>query len=86
MSITIDKGVPLPKRRGRRVKSEWREWPFDRMAVGDSFFARAMLEAHAARTASQEYMSRFRDVLFETRATDCDEITKLPGVRVWRIK
>ncbi|HEU4627205.1 MAG TPA: hypothetical protein VFS52_20760 [Steroidobacteraceae bacterium] len=85
-NFCIDDAVPLPPKKGRRPRSEWRQWPFAIMELGNSFFAAAMLEAISAQAAAREYEREHPDVKFATRATDCDEITKLPGVRLWRIR
>lgn len=86
ISWHIDRDVPIPPKPGRKLKSAWRAWPFADMQVGDSVFFGGLLLSMAARTASQDYAARERTAKFTTRAFDKDPITKLPGVRVWRIK
>lgn len=84
LGFTLDVGVPIPPRKGRINKDEWTRWPFADMDVGDSFFAPGV--SLGARTASQDYAWMHPGVKFTTRSFDEDPITKLPGLRVWRIR
>ena len=68
----IEKGVPIPKK-GREKKV----WPFDEMAVGDSFFVTADLHGRA-QTAASWYSRRDRKK-FTVRKVD-------GGYRVWRTR
>jgi hypothetical protein len=77
MSVSIDKGVPIPgahRAGGRQPKYPWRE-----MEVGDSFFVPKPegkdLRQLMARLASQACY--YKPLIFTTRGVD-------GGVRVWR--
>ncbi len=84
LGFIIDERVPIPPRKGRTPKADWRTWPFPDLEVGDSFFSSGV--ACTARFAALDYQKAHPGVRFTTRAFDEDPVTKLPGVRVWRIR
>lgn len=72
MTIKIEKGVPLPKRRGTKRS----KYPFADMEVGDSFFFSETRERVSA--AARAYGARTKKK-FASRV-DGD------GCRIWRTK
>lgn len=69
MEIKIDKNVPIPKdSRGGKLK-----YPFDKMAIGDSFFSLSK----SARGAATIY-GRRHEMKFSSREEN-------NGVRIWRV-
>lgn len=84
MNYSIDPNVPIPARRGRLPKAQWKKWPFAELEVGWS----VSLQGHpnTVRAAATEFSLHNRPKRFLCRWFDEDPITKLPGTRVWRIR
>lgn len=82
MTITIDKGIPLPDSKQGKVKSGPNErgpYPWRTMEIGDSFFVDlpvARVSGHASLTGTR--LKRF----FSCRAWTEGEVE---GTRVWRV-
>lgn len=85
MSIAIDSGLVLPKKRGGNSRGT--RYPFEQMKVGDSFFAPGM-SGLAASAAAAEHARRnqHHDLKYASRAVESDPIHKTHGIRVWRIR
>jgi hypothetical protein len=73
----VQRNIPLPPRSGHAL------YPFGRMKVGDSFLA----PVDKRRTVMQAawLAGKRRGWTFKAR-DDRDELGKLRGVRVWRVK
>lgn len=79
----IDKGVPLPKRRGKEPHNfEPTIYPFGAMQVGDSFFAPGI--SNSAAVAAADYSRLHPGVKFASRAFERDPLKCLAGHRIWR--
>jgi hypothetical protein len=86
-TFTIDTYVPIPPRTGRKPRCVWTPWPFAQMAVGHSFFV--PFTEPCSRNASQAYGEFKRanpGTDFLMRTVERDQVTQLPGIRVWRTK
>ena len=68
----VEKGIPEPKPRSRRV------YPWFEMEVGDSFFVQKA-KGDAAKQAAYSASDRYRPKAFVAHCVE-------GGVRVWRIK
>lgn len=75
MTIQIDKGVPLPK---RRLPSE-PMYPWRSMEIGDSFFVE---KRGASMTKQALAAGKASNRKFITRSVEENGVT---GIRVWRI-
>ena len=74
MSVQIDTGVPLPPERAYSVRFRY---PFERMAVGDSFLCPDN-HIKSVRAAAHQFGKRTTK-RFVTRMTP-------DGLRVWRVQ
>ena len=74
LSVAIDDYVPLPNRTGGPGR---RKWPFDKLAVGQSFFAPGKL------SMGSTYMVAKARTGFEFTQSRVVE-NGVSGVRVWR--
>lgn len=72
MTITIDKGVPVPSKRGS-IK-----YPFASMEIGDSFFAADKKLTHLYNAISSARLTGLINGQKYTLRTEAN------GVRVWR--
>ena len=89
--FVIDAGVEMVNA-GRKTF-----YPFDKMKVGDSFFApqvegRTKNRHQNVVSSSARYYAKLNDVAFKTRSAVETKIhssgvdSNVPGVRVWRVK
>lgn len=72
MDYKLEKGIPLPKRPGRKPT-----YPFEQMHIGDSFFVKngkARSLRNSATNASRKSKHRYAVRIVEG------------GVRIWRVK
>lgn len=82
-AFKIDRGVPLPAGKARGYQ---RQYPFDKMKVGDSFFV-ATKEQKAKQTNLLNAAAHFRNYA-RTAAGKLFRIKtglETGGIRVWRI-
>lgn len=79
MEIKIEKGIPLPSRRGDLLK--W-NLPFHKMSVGDSF----KLTQTGGRTSIYHEIKLFTNKHKRKRFTVQVLNKKAKTIRVWRIK
>ena len=78
MTFEIEHGVPMPKLRNK--------YPFEHMAVGDSFFvsdeeAEEMGIGKTTISSAASYAGKRLNVIFITKAAEKEGVK---GIRVWR--
>ena len=72
VKVKIEKGIPIPKGNGARVR-----WPWKELEVGDSFFAKGLNHSSLSTT---RYLAQMRTGFTFSLAKEND------GIRVWRTK
>lgn len=85
MKIKIEKGVQIPK----KGKYGYKEFPFDKMQIGDSFFV--PLEEGKALTSLNAQISTnartYSDINGKNwKFKTCRIREGIEGIRIWRIK